>query len=116
MNKGFKIVSLIIAYAVLITQSVLIIMALYKSGFDHTEQAAMYGRSPQEYLVMPLLFVGGGLGILCFIFMIINIVSDIVRIDPESEFYEKSDLMYILLFTAAVMPFAIAYIFKTVLY
>lgn len=106
-----KIVSLIVAVATIATQLILTFAAVFQVALNIAPSGDSIAVSNDDYYLMPLLFVGVGLGLFCALFLVVNITTDILTIQSLAEYYEKSDLMYILLFSAIVIPFIVAYLF-----
>ncbi len=113
MQKGLKIVSLIVAIATLVTQLLLALAAVFQAAVGTVPSTETIGVPHNEYYIMPLLFVGVGLGFICALFLVINVTTDILTIQSHAVYYKKSNLMYALLFLTLVFPFLVALLFKT---
>jgi hypothetical protein len=101
--RGFKIVTVLIATLAILTDVLLLLVALPEAIDNQTLSGG--GRAQSEFFTMPLLFVGGGFSLLCLGLLISNLVTDIVRLIKKSEFYHRNILTYSLLVIAIIIPY-----------
>lgn len=103
MYKGFKIASLVIASLSVAIDVILILLSLPNAIAN--QKLTGGGRAQSEFFTMPLLFIGGSLALLCFILLIANFITDIIRVYKKVDIYHKNILTYSLILTAILLPF-----------